>query len=219
MSVLPARLRRFYGSHPLHLLTMVAGFALVGYIAFTFKPATLWNPHAWWQSIAVWLAAAIIFHDLVLFPLYALADRLLGIATRRPRRRRCGQLRVPVRNYVRIPTLGSGLSLLMFFPGILRQGSGTYVAATGQTQQVFLGRWLLLTAAMFGGGAVLYAARLVLARCRLSGVDDGAAQAINRPADTHSPPHRRMKLHDKTSGRGYAACSTSRPGPTHSERC
>ena len=40
MSVLLARLRKFYGSHPLHLLTMAAGFALVGYITFTFTPAT-----------------------------------------------------------------------------------------------------------------------------------------------------------------------------------
>ena len=57
---------------------MAAGFALVGYILVTFKLATLWNPQAWWQSIAVWLAAAIIVHDLALFPLYAFADRLLG---------------------------------------------------------------------------------------------------------------------------------------------
>ena len=185
MSALSTRLRRFYGSHPLHLLAMVAGVALAGYIAFTFKPATLWNPQAWWQSIAVWLAAAIIFHDLVLFPLYALADRLLGIATRRRRRRSSGQLRVPVLNYVRIPTLGSGLSLLMFFPGIMKQGAATYVAATGQTQEVFLGRWLLLTAAMFSGSAFWYAIRLVLGHRRFSGVDNRARHNNDRPAKTH----------------------------------
>lgn len=182
MSALSTRLRRFYGSHPLHLLAMVAGVALAGYIAFTFKPATLWNPQAWWQSIAVWLAAAIIFHDLVLFPLYAVADRLLGIATRRRRRRSSGQLRVPVLNYVRIPTLGSGLSLLMFFPGIMKQGSATYVAATGQTQEVFLGRWFLLTAAMFSASALCYAIRLVLGHRRFSGVDNRARQNNDRPA-------------------------------------
>lgn len=162
MSVLLARLRKFYGSHPLHLLTMAAGFALVGYITFTFKPATLWNPNAWWQSIAVWLAAAIIVHDLALFPLYALADRLLGIATKRRRRRSHGQFRLPARNYLRIPALGSGLSLLMFFPGIIQQGATTYLAATGQTQEPFLGRWLLFTAALFTASALLYATRLVL---------------------------------------------------------
>ena len=68
---------RIYGDHPLHLLTMAAGFALLGYVVATVKPMTLWNPHSWWQSIAVWFAAAVIAHDLVLFPIYALADRIL----------------------------------------------------------------------------------------------------------------------------------------------
>jgi hypothetical protein len=182
MSTLVARLRKFYGSHPLHLLTMAAGFALAGYAVFTFNPATLWNPQAWWQSIAVWLAAAILFHDFALFPLYALADRLLGIASwrrqRRPRRHR----RVSPRNYLRIPALGSGLSLLMFFPGIIKQGSATYLAATGETQQPVLGRWLLLTAAMFTASALLYAIRSALVHRCTSDVDGRATQ--DRPAPT-----------------------------------
>jgi hypothetical protein len=167
MSLLLLRFRSFYGSHPLHLLTMAAGFALAGYTLFTFNPTTLWNPRTWWQSIATWLAAAIILHDLVLFPLYALADRVLGIRPRR-RRRRGGQFRVPARNYVRIPALASGLALLIFWPGILRQGSTTYFAATGQTQQPFLGRWLLLTAVMFLVSASCYAVRLVLVHFRIA---------------------------------------------------
>ncbi len=199
MSVLLARLRRFYGSHPLHLLTMVAGFALAGYIAFIFKPSTLWNPQAWWQSIAVWFAGAIVFHDLALFPLYALADRLLGIATRRRRRRTRGQPRVPARNYVRVPAWGSGLTLLMFFPGIIRQGSATYVAATGETQQVFLGRWLLLTATMFAGSALLYAIRLALARRPISRVDSRATLPTRRPVRIRSPRHRNLQLHNDIS--------------------
>jgi len=77
MRTLLARFRDFYGSHPLHLLTILAGFAVVGYVLAVFKPVTLWNPQVWWQSIAVWFTAAIIAHDLVLFPVYALADRLL----------------------------------------------------------------------------------------------------------------------------------------------
>ena len=67
-------------------------------------------------------------------------------------------------NYVRVPALGAGLTLLMFLPGIIEQGAPTYAAATGQTQEPFLGRWLLLTAAMFTASAVLYAIRLVSAR-------------------------------------------------------
>jgi hypothetical protein len=149
-----------YGSYPLHLLTMAAGFALLGYVVATVKPMTLWNPHSWWQSIAVWFAAAVVAHDLVLFPIYAVADRILWA---RAGRRRVRRLPVSVRNYVRIPALGSGLTLLVFLPGIIGQGASTYLAATGQTQQPFLGRWLLLTAAMFATSATVYLLRLALA--------------------------------------------------------
>ena len=71
---------------------------------------------------------------------------------------------VPVVNHIRIPALAAGLTLLMFLPGIIEQGSRTYLAATGQTQEPFLGRWLWLTAALFGVSAVIYAVRLVRAR-------------------------------------------------------
>jgi hypothetical protein len=148
--------RRIYGSHPLHLLTLAAGFALFGYVIASVKPTALWNPNTWWQSIAVWFAAAIIAHDLVLFPIYALADRLL-LATGAGRR---PASRVPVLNYVRVPVLGAGLTLLVFLPGIIKQGAPTFMAATAMTQDVFLGRWLLLTAAMFATSAVIYAIRL-----------------------------------------------------------
>lgn len=157
-----ARFRAVYGSHPLHLLTLIGGFALFGYVLATIKPATLWNTHTWWQSIIVWFGAAIIAHDLVLFPVYVLVDRiLLGGSRIRPPR---SETSVPVLNYIRVPALGAGLTLLMFLPGIIEQGAPTYAAATGQTQEPFLGRWLLLIAAMFAASAVLYAIRLVSAR-------------------------------------------------------
>lgn len=152
------RFRAVYGSHPLHLLTLLAGFALFGYAVATLTPAALWNTRTWWQSILVWFAAAIVAHDLVLFPLYALADRILVRGTRIPR------LRVPLVNYVRVPALGSALMLLLFLPGIVKHGAPTVLAATGQTQDPFLGRWLLLTAAMFGVSAILYTARLATTR-------------------------------------------------------
>ena len=81
MSRLSTGFETIYGSRPLHLLTMLSGFALLGYILVTFKPATLWDSGTWWQSIGVWLVAAVIAHDLLLFPLYALADlaRLAGV--------------------------------------------------------------------------------------------------------------------------------------------
>ncbi len=164
MPGLATRFAAVYGSRPLHLLTMLSGFALLGYVVATFKPATLWNSGVWWQSIAVWLAAAVIAHDLLLFPLYALADRLLSVRSARSR-----PPKVSARNHIRMPALGAGLTLLIFLPGIIQQGAPTYQAATGQTQQPFLGRWLLLTAAMFAVSALCYAARLAEARFRAGG--------------------------------------------------
>jgi hypothetical protein len=102
-----------------------------------------------------------------LFPIYALADRILWA---RAGRRRVRRLPVSVRNYVRIPALGSGLTLLVFLPGIIGQGASTYLAATGQTQQPLLGRWLLLTAAMFATSATVYLLRLAFAGRRSSRV-------------------------------------------------
>ncbi|ORV63626.1 hypothetical protein AWC03_04415 [Mycobacterium europaeum] len=152
---------RLYGSRPLHLLTLIAGFALLGYVVATIGPATLWNSHVWWQSIMVWFAAAIVAHDLILFPIYALLDRLLSRTVVR-----LAVPRVPAVNHIRVPALGAGLTLLVFLPGIIEQGAATYSAATGQTQDPFLGRWLLLTAAMFGISAAAYAVRLTTARRR-----------------------------------------------------
>ncbi len=155
------RFRAVYGSNPLHLLTLIAGFALFAYVLATIKPSTLWNPNTWWQSILVWFAAAIVAHDLVLFPVYSLVDRILVAGSRlRPR----VEASVPVLNYVRIPAMGAALTLLVFLPGIIQQGAPVYAAATGQTQEPFLGRWLLLTAAMFAISAVVYGIRLAAAR-------------------------------------------------------
>lgn len=159
----------FYGGHPLHLLGTIAAWALAGYAVIVLGPHALWNPRVWWQSIAVWFLAAIIAHDLILFPLYALADRSItkGIAAvRNP-----PTLTVSPLNYVRVPTLAAGLSLLLFFPGIIRQGQSSYLAATGQTQEPFLARWLLLVAAVYGVSALAYATRVATAGRRKQSAD------------------------------------------------
>ncbi|WIM89476.1 hypothetical protein PT015_08570 [Candidatus Mycobacterium wuenschmannii] len=156
----------FYGAHPLHLLGTVAAWAVAGYAVIELGPHALWNSRVWWQSIGVWFVAAIVSHDLILFPLYSLADRSIvkGLAAvRRP-----PTLAVSPVNYVRIPTLAAGLSLLLFFPGIIRQGRSSYFAATGQTQEPFLARWLLLVAAVYGVSALAYAVRVAVARKALA---------------------------------------------------
>jgi hypothetical protein len=164
MRGLITRFTTWYGSHPLHLLGTVAACALAGYVVSLLGPQALWNPTVWWQSIAVWFLAAIIAHDLILFPLYALADRSFTRALSAVRSRRTGPPpRVSPLNYVRVPTLATGLSLLLFFPGIIEQGGFSYTAATGQSQQPFLGRWLLLVGVVYGLSAVAYATRLAAA--------------------------------------------------------
>ena len=157
MTSIATLFRRSYGAHPVHLLTMLSGFALLGYTLVTVTPSELWNRGTWWQSIAVWFVAAVVAHDFVLFPLYALADRVL--AGRRRSAQEARRPEVPARNYIRVPALAAGLTLLIFLPGIIEQGAPVYQAATGQTQEPFLGRWLLLTAVMFGISAVAYATR------------------------------------------------------------
>jgi hypothetical protein len=159
MSTTVSRAKHLYGAHPLHLLSLLASFALVGYAISLLGVHSLWNDRVWWQSIIVWFLGAIVLHDLVLFPFYALADRSLGAGWRAVTGRAPQATRsVSPRNYLRIPAMASGLLLLMFFPGIIRQGSASYQRATGLTQQPFLGRWLLLTGVFFAVSAIAYAA-------------------------------------------------------------
>jgi hypothetical protein len=161
MRSVTARIKGLYGASPLHLLLLLGCFALVGYVIDLIGPAELWNPSVWWKSILVWFVGAIIAHDLVLFPLYALADRLLGAGSRAVSRRGGNNSppRVSPLNYLRIPVLGAGLLFVLYLPGIIKQGGNTYLRDTGQTQGPFLQRWLLITAAMFLISAVAYAGR------------------------------------------------------------
>jgi hypothetical protein len=178
MRKLTARMKRVYGAHPLQLLTLLACFAFVGYVISVLGPKQLWNSQVWWQSIIVWFLGAILLHDLLLFPFYAVAHRsfeagLHAVTGRLP----ITSPRVPPINYVRIPVMASGLLFLMFFPGIIQQGKGSYLRATGLTQQPYLDRWLLITAALFGASAVAYAVRLLLVGRHRNGDGDPAESA------------------------------------------
>ena len=150
-----ARFRRTYGAQPLHLLSLLACFALAAYafLQASHGPLPL--------RMAVWFVAALVGHDLVLFPLYALADRSLSAAL--PRRRAVTRHPGTV-NYVRVPALLSGLLLLIFFPLILRKSEGPYGAASGLDQSPYLGRWLLLTGIAFTVSALLFALRAARSR-------------------------------------------------------
>jgi hypothetical protein len=149
-------MRRAYGAHPLHLLSLLGCFALAGYAVLQASHGPL--P----VRMGIWFFGALVAHDLVLFPLYALADRSLGALLPRRRGRRlalAGSI-----NYVRVPALLSGLLLLMFFPLILRRSEDAYGRASGLDASPYLGRWLLITGIAFAVSAVVFALRAGRAR-------------------------------------------------------
>jgi hypothetical protein len=142
-------LARRVGVSPAQLVLLVACLALAAYAAFFLlgDPALL--------RMLIWFAGAAVVHDLVLFPLYAAGDRALVAVLPGPRV-----------NYLRVPALGAGLMLLMFWPGIVRQGEVTHLAATGLDQAPYLGRWLAASAVLFGASAVVFGVRVGLRRLR-----------------------------------------------------
>ena len=144
------KMYRHYGASPLHLLVLVASFALAGYAALKLIAD---------QPVAVilWFVGAAVLHDLILLPLYVLADRS---AYRRALRDGEEDAAPPAwLNYVRYPTAISAILLLVFLPSIARL-SGVYTATTGLSAGPYLLHWLAITGVLFLISAVLYALRL-----------------------------------------------------------
>jgi hypothetical protein len=128
---------------PLQLLLLACTFALSGYAGLRLLEGD-------WFGVVLWFVGAALLHDLVLLPLYAAADRALVRATG-PRRRWAG--------YVRVPAALSLLLLLVWFPLITGQVADRYRAVTGLSADRFLARWLLVTAVLFGGSALVFVVR------------------------------------------------------------
>ncbi len=133
---------------PLQLLLLACSFALAAYAGVRLLAGD-------WFGVTLWIVGAALLHDLVLLPLYAVLDRALVKAA--------GRRRAQVA-YVRVPAALSGLLLLVWFPLISGRVAGRYASATGLSPDGFLARWLLLTAALFGGSALLFLLRLRLRR-------------------------------------------------------
>jgi hypothetical protein len=133
--------RRVPLGSPFQLLLLACSFALAAYAGVRLFAGD-------WSGVAVWIVGAALLHDLVLLPLYAAADRAvvrgLGTAGRRG-----------WTPYVRVPAALSGLLLLVWFPLISGMVDRRYRSATGLSPDGFLTRWLLITAVLFGGSAVL----------------------------------------------------------------
>ncbi len=143
------RLRRLYGATPGHLTSLLVCAAIATY-AITRVPdlGTL-------KSIAVWFGFLLVAHDLLLFPVYAAADRMLARC-----QKRLDAQRVPWTNYVRVPAVLSGILLIAWFPLILRLTPG-YADAAGRSADPYLWQWLAVTAVLSICSGLLYLARLL----------------------------------------------------------
>lgn len=142
-------LLRWYGATPLHLLALLGCLALAGYAAARLVPS---RP----LGVAVWFLGAVVGHDLVLMPLYSLADKsaLAVIKHRAPRLPTVGWI-----NYLRVPAGLSALLLLVWFPLILRLRT-SYHASTALSPGPFLWHWLAVTGTLFLLSAAMLALRL-----------------------------------------------------------
>ena len=145
--------RREYGAGPMHLLAVVASTAVAAYALMRVFDV-VGDP----LRVALWLLGAILAHDLVLFPLYALLGLIAGGALVPEARR--SRLRVAALNHLRAPALASGLLLLVWFPLIAARAPRTFMRSTGLDVSVYLDRWLLVTAVLFMCSALLFALRV-----------------------------------------------------------
>jgi len=220
-----SRIRHWYGANPLHLLALLAAFALAGYAVRAVIAA------GQFRGFAIWFTVAIIGHDLLLFPLYSLAD--LSVQRLLPGRGRRSQASPsqaspsqaspsqasppgpgpvpgpPAINYVRIPVAFSLLLLLAFFPLILGLSGPEYHRASGLTTQPYLWRWLAVTGVMFAASAVIYALAwrraATRARKRQAAAAAARTRAQQQPA-AHDPAPSPTALRP-----GFDAWSPARP--------
>jgi hypothetical protein len=170
------RFRSAYGDSPLHLLAVLASFAIAGYAFLRIVE----NPSA--LGTLVWFGGAAVAHDLIAFPLYSALNLIAHRGIEGPKEAREERRRVPLINHVRIPAFLSALALLMFFPLILGLDSANYEKDAGLSGDVFLTRWLGLCAALFLGSALIYAVRL--RRSMRGGQDEAADPPAAHPKGT-----------------------------------
>jgi hypothetical protein len=142
---------RWYGAGPLHLVALLAAFCLAGYAAARLVPG---NPVA----IAVWFVGAAIGHDVILLPLYTIADRSLAGILRHSAPDRLQRSGIWL-NHVRVPAVLSAILFAIYFPLILRLPP-SFAQITGRSSDPYLGRWLLVTGVLFAVSGVWLAVRL-----------------------------------------------------------
>ncbi len=164
-----ARFRAMYGAGPLHLLSVLIAFAVVAY-ALSTELSLTGRPERW----LIWFGGGIVAHDFILLPAYSLLG-LLAVAALAPSARRT-RVGIAALNHLRLPALLSGLLLLVWYPLILGPGGRTFTRASGLSKDIYLERWLIVTACLFALSALVLLIRLP----RLRRAHDG------QPAGGHS---------------------------------
>ena len=130
---------RRYGATPVHLL---AHLALLPLAAWALLKLLDLNTAG---RVLLWLAGAVVAHDLVLLPFYSLLDRAASHAAPGP-----------AVNYVRVP---AGLALLLglvFYGEISGRSDPAFTRASGITLEGSLARWLIASAVLFALAGALY---------------------------------------------------------------
>ncbi len=146
------RFRYEYGAQPLHLIAVVASLLLVAYALLRVSGIPGGG------RVLIWLVAAALLHDLVALPLYSGLFRLTHGAAARAIPDRAAM--VAALNHVRVPAALSLLLLVVYAPLILRIDPDRYEGTTGLGVDGYLGRWLLISAALFLISGIAYAIRL-----------------------------------------------------------
>lgn len=156
------RFRSSYGAGPLHLLVLIACFALAG-------AGVIGWAHVDLPGIVAWLIAVMLLYELVLFPLSSALDRAVfsrarseaaagpGDQAAAPPRRRGWFIGLRAVPYVRVPAMLSGLLLITFFPLILRAPHSSFHSYTGLSDHVYFARWLAATGVLYGLSGLAYA--------------------------------------------------------------
>jgi hypothetical protein len=132
---------RRYGAGPRHLVAVLItlAFALYGWVRI-FQSTTSAA-----GTVAVWFVLAIVAHDLVFLPLYSVLQRIGG------------RVLGPRAGYVAVPAAISALLLLAWLPLVL--GLGLYRFITTLSIDAYLGRWVVVTIALFALSGIVYAVR------------------------------------------------------------
>jgi hypothetical protein len=143
---------RLYGSRPRHLIAVLVALAFAAYAW------TRLVQHGQARDALIWFVAAVLAHDLIMFPLYRL---IYELAARAGRVSQHPQTRIPVLVHLIAPAVMSAFLLLAWVPLILQPGksAASYQRITSTASTPFLGRWLLITAGLFLASAVVYAVR------------------------------------------------------------